>query len=109
MLDEVLPNMRLQGRIAVCGTISQYNLDRLEGIYNLIFFLMKRIRMQGFLVIDHYHLYPKFLEMILPLIQERKIKYVEDTVEGLENAPAALVGLFTGKNVGKQVVVIAHE
>ncbi|XP_024974439.1 2-alkenal reductase (NADP(+)-dependent)-like [Cynara cardunculus var. scolymus] len=109
MLDEVLPNMRLQGRIAVCGMISQYNLDRHEGIYNLVFLLMKRIRMQGFIVIDHYHLYPRFMETMLPLIQERKITYIEDTVEGLENAPAALVGLFTGKNVGKQVVAIVHE
>ncbi|KAI3665523.1 hypothetical protein L6452_44150 [Arctium lappa] len=109
MLDEVLSHMRIHGRIAVCGMISQYNLDRLEGIYNLHLLIFKRIRMQGFLTLDHYHLYSKFLDMILPLIQEGKIVYIEDMVEGLENAPTALAGLYTGKNVGKQVVVITHE
>ncbi|XP_024975081.1 2-alkenal reductase (NADP(+)-dependent)-like [Cynara cardunculus var. scolymus] len=109
MLDEVLSNMRIQGRIAVCGMISQYNLDRVEGIYNLHLLIFKRIRMQGFLVFDHYHLYPKFLDMIVPLIQEGKIAYVEDIVEGLENAPTALAGLYTGKNVGKQVVAVTRE
>ncbi|KAK1439114.1 hypothetical protein QVD17_04929 [Tagetes erecta] len=109
MLDAVLCNMRVHGRIAVCGMISQYNLNQPEGINNLMLLILKRIRMEGFLVTDYHHLYPKFFEMILPLIREGKIKYVEDIVEGLENAPAALVGLFSGKNVGKQVVVVAHE
>ncbi|KAF5942273.1 hypothetical protein HYC85_019915 [Camellia sinensis] len=81
MLNAVLVNMRLHGRIAVCG----------------------------FLVFDYYHLYPKFLEMILPRIKEGKITYVEDVAEGLESAPAALIGLFSGRNVSKQVVVVARE
>ncbi|CAI9263189.1 unnamed protein product [Lactuca saligna] len=109
MLDAVLVNMRVKGRIAVCGMISQYNIDQHEGIHNLAFLILNRIRMEGFLAPDYYHLYSKFLETVLPLIQEGKITYVEDIVEGLENAPAALVGLFTGKNVGKQVVAVAHE
>ncbi|KAI3712926.1 hypothetical protein L1987_71496 [Smallanthus sonchifolius] len=109
MLDEVLRNMRHHGRIAACGMITQYNLDQPEGIQNLFLIVAKRIRMEGFLVFDYCHLYPKFLEMILPLIHEGKITYVEDIVEGLENAPAALIGLYSGKNVGKQVVAIAHE
>jgi len=109
MLDAVLGNMRLHGRIAVCGMISQYNLEEHQGINNLIFLILKRIRMEGFLVTDYYHLFPKFLETVLPLVREGKITYVEDTVKGLENAPAALVGLFSGKNVGKQVVDLAHE
>lgn len=109
MLDEVLRNMRVHGRIAVCGMISQYNLEKHEGINNLIFLILKCIRMEGFLVTDYYHLYPKFLDTVLPLIRQGRITYVEDTIEGIENAPAALVGLFSGKNVGKQVVAIAHE
>ncbi|KAI7747819.1 hypothetical protein M8C21_026829 [Ambrosia artemisiifolia] len=109
MLEEVLRNMRLHGRIAVCGMISQYNLDQSEGTRNLFLLVARSIRMEGFLVFHHYHKYPKFLEMVLPLIHEGKIAYVEDTVEGLENAPAALIGLYKGTNVGKQVVTIAHE
>nr|AYQ58369.1 alcohol dehydrogenase [Camellia sinensis] len=109
MLDAVLVNMRLNGRIAVCGMISQYNLEQHEGVHNLFCLITKRVRMEGFLVFDYYHLYPKFIEMILPRIKEGKITYVEDVAEGLESAPAALIGLFSGRNVGKQVVVVACE
>nr|GMD17747.1 2-alkenal reductase (NADP(+)-dependent) [Ipomoea batatas] len=109
MLDAVLPNMNLHGRISVCGMISQYNLEKPEGIHNLFCLISKRIRMEGFIVIDSYHLYPKYLEMILPCIKEGKVTYVEDVAEGLESAPAALVGLFSGQNVGKQLVAVSHE
>ncbi|THG09575.1 hypothetical protein TEA_022245 [Camellia sinensis var. sinensis] len=78
MLDVVLLNMRLRGRIAVR-------------------------------VFNYYHLYPKFLDMILPHIKEGKITYVEEVAEGLESAPAALIGLFASCNIGKQVVVVARE
>ncbi|KAJ4969090.1 hypothetical protein NE237_015791 [Protea cynaroides] len=107
MLDAVLLNMKLHGRIAVCGMISQYNLEKPEGVHNLLNVIGKRIRMEGFLVFDYFHLYPKFLDLIIPNIKEGKITYVEDTAEGLHNAPGALIGLFTGRNVGKQVVVVA--
>ncbi|KAI8005180.1 2-alkenal reductase (NADP(+)-dependent) [Camellia lanceoleosa] len=109
MLDAVLLNMRLRGRIAVCGMISQYNLEQPEGVHNLLCLITKRVRMEGFIVFDYYHMYPKFLDMILPHIKEGKITYVEDIAEGLESAPAALIGLFAGHNVGKQVVVVARE
>ncbi|CBI24731.3 hypothetical protein VitviT2T_007632 [Vitis vinifera] len=109
MLDAVLLNMRVHGRIAACGMISQYNLDKLEGVCNLINIIIKQVRMQGFVITSYYHLYPKYLEMVLPHIKEGKIVYVEDTVEGLESAPQALIGLFSGRNVGKQVVVVARE
>ncbi|KAK3444309.1 hypothetical protein EUGRSUZ_H01875 [Eucalyptus grandis] len=73
MLDAVLLNMKLHGRIAVCGLISQYNLEQPEGVHNLTNLILKRVRMEGFLVFDFYHLYPKFLEMVLPQIKEGKI------------------------------------
>ncbi|CAI9108404.1 OLC1v1007986C1 [Oldenlandia corymbosa var. corymbosa] len=106
MLDAVLLNMNNHGRIAACGMISQYNREEPEGAQNLFCVVTKRIRMEGFLVFDYYDQYPEFLEMILPLIREGKITYIEDIVEGLENAPSALIGLFLGRNVGKQVVAI---
>ncbi|MCE5167613.1 hypothetical protein HAX54_013130 [Datura stramonium] len=101
--------MKLHGRIAVCGMISQYNLENTEGVHNLFNLIVKRIRMEGFLVFDYYHLYPKYLEMIIPQIKAGSVVYVEDVAEGLENAPNALVGLFSGRNVGKQVVVVSRE
>ncbi|KAK9205573.1 hypothetical protein WN943_015841 [Citrus x changshan-huyou] len=109
MLDAVLLNMKVGGRIAVCGMISQYNLDESDGVHNLMRLISKRVRMEGFLVSDYNHLYPKFLEMIIPHIKGGKIVYIEDTAEGLESAPAALVGLFSGRNLGKQVVAVASE
>nr|XP_043610923.1 2-alkenal reductase (NADP(+)-dependent)-like [Erigeron canadensis] len=109
MLDAVLSNMRVNGRISICGMISQYNLEKGEGVHNLLSMISKRLHMRGFVVTDHYHLYPKYMEMVIPLIKQGSIRYIEDIAEGLESAPAALVGLFSGKNVGKQVVVVAHE
>ncbi|KAH0735946.1 hypothetical protein KY285_011653 [Solanum tuberosum] len=83
MLDAVLVKMKLHGRIAVCGMISQYNLDKTEGVHN--FFALSRNESAG------------------------NIVYVEDIAEGFESAPSALVGLFSGLNVGKQVVMISCE
>ncbi|WMV60341.1 hypothetical protein MTR67_053726 [Solanum verrucosum] len=109
MFDAVLVNMKLHGRIAMCGMISQYNLKKTEGVHNLLCLIAKRICMKGFIVSDHFHLYPKYLEMIIPQIKGGNIVYVEDIAEGLENAPKALVGLFYGRNVGKQVVMVSRE
>ncbi|KAK4849597.1 hypothetical protein QYF36_026430 [Acer negundo] len=107
MLDAVLLNMRLRGRIAVCGMISQYNLDHPEGVHNLVNILYKRIRMEGFVVFDYLSQYLKFLDVAVPSIREGKIDNVEDIVEGLENA--ALVELSSGTNVGKVVIVVARD
>lgn len=72
--------------------------------------VLKRIRIEGFAVLEYYSSsYGKFEEMVLRYLKEEKITYVEDVAEGLENGPAALVGLFAGRNVGKQLVVVARE
>lgn len=109
MLDAVLLNMKDHGRIAICGMISQYNLPHPEALENLLHIAFKRLTVKGFSQRDHYHLYPKLLETVLPYIREHKLVYVEDIVEGLENGPAALVGLFSGRNFGKQLVKVASE
>ncbi|KAJ0972961.1 hypothetical protein J5N97_020920 [Dioscorea zingiberensis] len=109
MLDAVLLNMRTNGRIAVCGMISQYNLTQRDPVYNLFCLISKRIRLHGFIVPDYEHLFPQFLEKVIQYVREGKVVYVEDVVDGLENAPSALIGLFAGRNIGKQVVRIAHE
>ncbi|XP_075108761.1 2-alkenal reductase (NADP(+)-dependent)-like isoform X1 [Nicotiana tabacum] len=109
MLDVVLLNMRNFGRIAVCGMISQYNQENHEGIKNLMEIIYKRVRVEGFLYFDYLLQYSKFLETVLPLIREGKMDYIEDLAEGLDNGPAALVGIFSGHNIGKQVIKVAHE
>ncbi|OWM84785.1 hypothetical protein CDL15_Pgr027572 [Punica granatum] len=109
MLDEVLLNMKSHGRIAACGMILQYNLEQPEPVYNLTQIIAKQIRMEGFVAFEFYPQYPEYLEMVLPQIREGKIVYVEDIAEGIESGPAARIGLFSGKNVGKQVVAVARE
>ncbi|KAJ0624073.1 putative oxidoreductase [Helianthus annuus] len=109
MLDAVLPNMRINGRISACGMISQYNLEQGDGVRNIFHIVTKGVLMKGLIVTHYFHMYPKYIEMIMPLIKQGKICYIEDFAEGLNNAPAALVGLFSGRNVGKQVVVVARE
>lgn len=109
LFDAVLLNMKVHGRIVICGMISQYNLPQPEVLNNLMHIAFKRLSIKGFTHRDHHHLYPKMLETVLPYIREKKVVYVEDIVEGLENGPAALVGLFSGRNFGKQVVAVSHE
>uniref|UniRef100_A0A2N9H046 Alcohol dehydrogenase-like C-terminal domain-containing protein n=1 Tax=Fagus sylvatica TaxID=28930 RepID=A0A2N9H046_FAGSY len=103
MLDAVLLNMRIHGRISGCGMTSQYNLDDPYGVKNLMFIIYKQLRMEGFSTIEYVE------DFMLPLIREGKIVYVEDIAEGLENGATALIRLFNGHNVGKQVLVIARE
>lgn len=109
MLDAALLNMRVHGRVAVCGMVSQHAVSDPKGISNLYTLVMKRIRMEGFIQSDYLHLFPKFLPTIIDLYKQGRIVYIEDMNEGLENGPAAFVGLFTGNNVGKQVVCVSRE
>ncbi|RCV15885.1 hypothetical protein SETIT_3G093900v2 [Setaria italica] len=108
-LEAVLDNMRVHGRIPVCGMISQYNLEQPEGVHNLFQVVAKRLRMEGFMVFDYFNQYYKFEEEMAGYLKEGKVSYVEDVADGLEKAPAALIGLFTGRNVGKQLVAVARE
>ncbi|XP_047335092.1 2-alkenal reductase (NADP(+)-dependent) [Impatiens glandulifera] len=109
MLDAALLEMRVNGRIAICGMVSQQDLSNPDGIRNMFCLISKRIKMQGFLQSDYLHLFPQFVKDMVSYYQQKKIVYIEDMNEGLESAPAALVGLFTGKNIGKQVILVSHE
>lgn len=109
MLDAVLVNMRRNGRIALCGMVSEFNKDRPEGVYNLIRAIGNRVRLEGFIMNDYLHLYPKYLDFVLPPIREGKIVCLEDLANGLESGPSALIGILSGHNIGKQVVVVAKE
>ncbi|KAL6504027.1 hypothetical protein OROGR_025950 [Orobanche gracilis] len=108
MLEAVLLNMRIHGRIAVCGMVSQHGTSHhQQGIRNMFSLITKRVRMEGFLQSDYLHLFPRFLEDVTSLYKEGKITYLEDMKEGLENGPCAFAGLFSGENVGKQVICVA--
>jgi NADPH-dependent curcumin reductase CurA len=109
MLDAVLPRLKLGGRIALCGMISQYNLEQPEPIHNLIALLVSRATIRGFIVSDHYDRLPAFLEDMSGWLKAGKVKYREDIAEGIENTPHAFIGMLSGKNFGKQLVKIADE
>jgi hypothetical protein len=109
ILDAVLANMRSLGRIAVCGMISQYEVEKPYAITNITNILFKKIKMQGFTVYDYYHLFPTYYNFVLPHIRQGKIVYAEDVSEGLESGPNALQRLFNGKNSGKQIIIIAKD
>ncbi|OEL15504.1 NADP-dependent alkenal double bond reductase P1 [Dichanthelium oligosanthes] len=108
-LDAALLNMRQGGRVVVCGMISQYNLEEPYGVRNLLDIIPKAVRVEGFNVGGYFDIYARFEEEMAGYIKEGKVTVVEDVVEGIESAPAALVGLFSGRNVGKQLVALARE
>ncbi|KAK6775980.1 hypothetical protein RDI58_026981 [Solanum bulbocastanum] len=109
MLDEVLLHMNLYGRIAVSGMISQYNLKKPDGIHNLFCLISKRLRMEGFSEFDFRHKVPEYLEFAIQHIREKKLLFVEDIAEGLENAASAFVGIYHGRNVGKQIIQVSTD
>jgi len=98
------------GRIVVCGMISRYNATGPEpGPSNLFLISRKRLKIQGFIVGDHQEQKAQFLKDMSGWIAEGKIKWRETIVPGIENAPQALISLFTGENIGKMLVKIGPD
>ena len=108
--DAVFRHLAYRARIAICGQMALYNVDTPEpGSRNLRFMLVNRARMEGFLVSDFTDRWPMGLKRLSRWVRDGKIKYREDVVEGLENAPKAFLRLMRGENFGKLVVKIADE
>jgi NADPH-dependent curcumin reductase CurA len=94
----------------VCGLISQYNLVEPElAPRNERFVLVNRVRIQGFIVFDFAARYKEGLAQLAAWLREGKLKYREDVVDGLERAPAALIGLLQGRNFGKMLVRLGAD
>ncbi len=109
-LEAVLFNMNSFGRIPVCGMISQYNQTGLQpGPRNLGFIIGKRLLLKGFIVSDHYDQLPQFQADMMEWISAGKIKWEETIVTGIENAPKAFIGLFTGENLGKMLIQVKRD
>ncbi len=108
--DAVLRRINVHARIAICGQISLYNLEKPEmGPRWLPTLIIKRAKVEGFLVLDYVPRFREGLEKLGGWLQEGKLKYRESIVEGLENAPRAFLGMLRGENTGKQLVRIAPE
>ena len=104
-LEAALGALRPRGRVVACGAISQYNATELPpGPRNLFLVVTKRLRIEGFIVSDHFDRLPAFLADAGPWVRDGSLRYRETIVEGIENAPAAFIGLLAGENVGKMLV-----
>ncbi|EJL90029.1 putative NADP-dependent oxidoreductase [Herbaspirillum sp. CF444] len=113
VFEAVLPLLNVHARVPLCGLIAQYsgvapNAALLATLPRNL--LTRRIRMQGFIIFDYYQRAGYFAEFFKDMnawAAAGKIKYREDVVQGLENAPQAFMGMLEGKNFGKLVVQIA--
>jgi NADPH-dependent curcumin reductase CurA len=115
VFDAVLPLLKTLARVPLCGLIAHYNdtmlprgPDRLGLLTRTL--LTKRIKVQGFIIFDDYGpRYNEFLTQMSAWVKDGKIKFREDVVDGLENAPKAFIGLLEGKNFGKLIVRVATD
>ncbi len=115
VLDAVIPLLNANARVPLCGLVSQYNAtelpagpDRMNWLMGQI--LRKKIKVQGFIIFDDFgHLYPEFAKQMSEWVEQGKIKYREEVIDGLENAPEAFIGLLKGENFGKRVIRVASN
>src|SRR5262249_19087881 len=104
VLEAVLRHINRGARIPLVGLISHYNATEPPPGPDLMPLLIKRALVQGFIVSDHPRREGDFLRDVSTWLKEGRLKYREDVVEGLENAPRAFLGLFRGENFGKLIV-----
>ncbi|AYV49034.1 NADP-dependent oxidoreductase [Caulobacter flavus] len=104
-LEAALNSARPFGRFALCGMISQYNeTGRPTGPANIIQAVGKSLRLEGFIVSNHYDLFPAFVRDMADWINSGKLTWKETVEEGVERAPEAFIKLFSGENLGKMLV-----
>jgi NADPH-dependent curcumin reductase CurA len=109
ILEAALFRMNNNGRIVCCGVVSQYDTANPapgpRGVPGLL--VTKRLKMQGFIVMDYADLLPQAEADLAEWTAAGKIKVAEDIIDGLEKAPAGLVGLLAGENRGKRMIRVA--
>ena len=110
-LDAACGQMRSLGRIPVCGMVSAYNNKgaRSEGVTTLSNMIYNRVTMKGFVVYEFAHLRDQFLRDMRQWMSEGKMKYRETIMQGIDQAPLALIGLLGGENTGKMLVQLAED
>ncbi len=103
-LEAALFSLKRGGRVALCGAISQYNVDQPTGPRNLALAIGKQLTLRGFIVSFWPQLRPAFEQQMAAWIRDGAIRFDETVVDGLDNAPAAFLGLLRGENTGKMIV-----
>ncbi|MGI9170450.1 MAG: NADP-dependent oxidoreductase, partial [Caulobacteraceae bacterium] len=108
VLEAALFNMNNHGRVACCGAVSQYDgaapPHGPRGVPGLI--VTKRLTLTGFVVMDFFDRRDAALAELRSWVESGRLTVREDVIEGLENLPAALIGLLAGDNVGKRMVKV---
>ena len=108
--DAVLKQLKLNARVVICGTVSIASWDPIpQGPRVERHLLVKRARMQGFLVLDHAPRYSEALQALSQWVRAGLIRSREDILEGIERAPGSIAGLYRGENRGKRLIRIAVE
>jgi hypothetical protein len=108
--DAVFRLIRVGARIVVCGQIAQYCAEKPEtGPRLLAHLVVKQARAEGFLVFQFASRYAEALKQLAAWLKQGKLKYREQFVDGIENAPRAFIGMLQGENTGKQLVRVAPE
>lgn len=104
-LEVALEVARPGARFVECGMIAQYNAtEPAPGPRNMTYIIGKGIKMQGFVVSMYAHLQDAFVRDMADWIGSGRIRWEETVMEGIESAPAAFLGLFSGANTGKMLV-----
>ena len=114
VLGAVLPLLNIGARVPLCGLIAWYNLERLpEGGDRTPLLLMtvlrQRVKVQGFIIYDHYKRAPAFQQDMSGWLREGRVHYREQIIDGLENAPQGLMALLRGENFGKLIVRVSRS
>jgi len=107
ILEAALGNLARHARVVLCGAISNYNAEVPHGPRNYMNLLVRRSRMEGFVVFDYFPRTEEAMAELVPMVMDGRLRHREDVRDGLENAPQALVDLYTGDNTGKLLVKIA--
>ena len=108
VLEAALSNLARGARVVLCGAISQYNEGAMRGPRNYMALVIKRARMEGFIVFDYADRYAEAARDIAGWIKEGKLHSREHVVDGLEAFPEALLMLYDGRNMGKLILRLAN-
>jgi NADPH-dependent curcumin reductase CurA len=109
ILDIALARLANNARVVICGGISRYNLTgEIPGPKNYFNLVFRRSRMEGFICGDYAERFPEAIEVLSAHLRAGRLKHKESILEGFEKAPEALMNLFSGANIGKQLVKVAE-
>ncbi len=108
--DAVMRHLNAGARVIICGTASIASWNPIpQGPRIERHLLVKRARMQGFLIFDHVHRFPEALQELVNWVRAGQIHYREDILDGIEHAPGSIASLYRGENLGKRLIRVAPE